>query len=58
MESTTEHRKKKLFWKLCFLVSQGRKDTSRQIQEKRVWLILGIVLHTQQHSSSYFCQQF
>jgi len=26
-------------WKLCFAISQGKKDTLGQIQEKMVWSI-------------------
>jgi hypothetical protein len=29
--------------KLCFVVSQGRKDTLGKIQKKMVWFILGII---------------
>ncbi len=40
------------------MVSQRRKNTSGQIQEKMVWSIQGIILLTQQYSYSCFYQQF
>jgi hypothetical protein len=48
MESIETHRKEVPIWKLCFVVSQGKKNTSKQIQEKMVWPIRqGIILVTQ-----------
>jgi hypothetical protein len=44
VESTETHREKNSIWRLCFVVSQGRKDTIGQIQEKMVWPIHGIIL--------------
>ncbi len=39
LESTKKHKEEVSIWILCSLVSQGRKDTSRQIQKKMVWTI-------------------
>jgi hypothetical protein len=36
VELTEKHKKEVPIWRLCFMVSQGRKNTSRQIQEKMV----------------------
>jgi hypothetical protein len=47
VESIEKHREEVSIWRLCFMVSQGRKDTHGQIQEKLVWSIHGIVLLTQ-----------
>jgi hypothetical protein len=44
VESTEKHRKEVPIWRLCFMVSQRRKDTSRQLQEKMVWSIQGTIL--------------
>ncbi len=41
MESTKTHQKKGSIWRLCFVVSQGRKNTLRQIQEKYGLVQLG-----------------
>jgi hypothetical protein len=42
-----KHKEEILIWRLCFMVSYGRKNTFGQIQEKMVWSIHGIVLFTQ-----------
>ncbi len=34
VESTKTHREEVPIWRLCSMVSQGRKVTSRQIQKK------------------------
>ncbi len=47
VESTKKHREEISIWKLCFVVSQGRKDTIGQVQEKMVWSIQGTILFTQ-----------
>jgi len=39
VESTETHREKVQIWRLCFVVSQGKKDALGQIQEKMVWSI-------------------
>jgi hypothetical protein len=44
VESTKKHIEKAPIWRLCFVVSQGRKDTPKQIQKKMVWSIQGIIL--------------
>jgi hypothetical protein len=36
----------KFQFRLCFMVSQRRKNTSRQIQENMVWSIQGIIMLT------------
>jgi hypothetical protein len=36
VELTKTHREEVPIWRLCFVVSQGRKDTLGQIQEKMV----------------------
>jgi hypothetical protein len=47
MELIKTHREKVPIWRLCYVVSQRRKVTFGQIQEKMVWPIQGIVLLTQ-----------
>jgi hypothetical protein len=47
VESIEKHREKNSIWRLCVMVSQGRKYTPAQIQEKLVWSIKGIILFTQ-----------
>jgi hypothetical protein len=47
MELTKKHRKKVPIWRLCFVVSQRRKNTLGQVQEKMVWSIQGTILLTQ-----------
>jgi hypothetical protein len=47
VESIETHRENFPIWKLCYLVSQGRKDTFGKIQEKMVWFIQGTILLTQ-----------
>jgi hypothetical protein len=47
VESIEKHKKEVPIWRLCFMVSQGRKGASRQIQEKMVWSIQGTILFTQ-----------
>ncbi len=39
VKSIQTHKKNVPIWKLCYMVSQGRKNTSRKIQNKMVWLI-------------------
>jgi hypothetical protein len=39
--------KKVPIWKLCFMVSQRRKNTFGQIQEKMIWPNQGTILLTQ-----------
>jgi hypothetical protein len=46
MESTKKHKEEIPTWKLCFMVSLGRKNTLGQVQEKMVWSIQGTILLT------------
>ncbi len=39
MEAMETHKEKIPIWKLCYVVSQGRKYTYGQILEKMVWHI-------------------
>jgi hypothetical protein len=47
VESIETRREKVPILRLCSLVSQGRKYTYGQIQEKMVWSIQGTILFTQ-----------
>jgi hypothetical protein len=39
LELAKKHREEVSIWRLCSLVFQGRKYTSRKIQKKMVWTI-------------------
>jgi hypothetical protein len=39
VESIEKHSEEVSIWRLCFMVSQGKKNTFGQIQEKMVWFI-------------------
>jgi hypothetical protein len=47
VKSIEKHIEEVSIWRLCFMVSQGRKDTFGQIQENMVWSIQGTILFTQ-----------
>jgi hypothetical protein len=47
MESLESHREEVIIWRLCYVVSHGKKITFRQIPKKVVWPIQGTILFTQ-----------
>jgi hypothetical protein len=39
VESLEKQREEVSIWRLCFMVSQGKKNTLEKIQENMVWSI-------------------